>query len=123
MAKTSIRFSVEAFRVQNKQSIEMVGEMTLLYTSVSTAIVGRSDPIQQQFAITSEQWEAFWKQVDLLDVWSWTEYHRVARDGWKWSLELQRGDRQVTASGRNAKPDNYTEFRRCLNQLVGGRLG
>lgn len=122
MNDTLIRFSNEAFRVHQRQSIEMVSERNLLYTSESTAIVGRFEPVQQQVAVTPEEWDAFWTKVDLLDVWSWKTYYRRARDGGKWSLELQRGDRQVTASGRNAGPDNYSEFYRSLKQLVGGRL-
>ncbi len=122
MEHTFIQFTTEAFRVGHKQTIEMVSERTLLYTSESTAMVGRFDPVQQQVVVTPEEWDAFWEQIDLLDVWSWTDYHRVRRDGGKWTLELQRGDRQVTATGRNARPDNYGEFWRCLKQLVGGRL-
>lgn len=117
-----LKFTDEAFRERRKQTIEMVAERTLLYTSESTAMVGRFDPVQQQVVVTPEAWGAFWEQVDLLEVWSWTNYHRTVRDGGKWTLELQRGDRQVIASGRNARPDNYPKFYRCLKVLVGGRL-
>ncbi len=122
MNNTLIRFSEEGLRVRHKQSIEMVSEQNLLYTSESTAIVGRFEPVQQQFAVTLEEWDTFWSKTDLLDVWSWTTYYRLARDGGNWNLELQRGGRHVATSGRNARPDNYREFYRCLNQLVGGRL-
>lgn len=52
-----VRFSDEAFRVHHKQSIEMVSERNLLYTSESTAIVGRFEPVQQQVAVTPEEWD------------------------------------------------------------------
>jgi hypothetical protein len=117
-----VRFTEEAFRVHHKQSIETVSERNLVYTSESTGIVGRFEPVQQQVAVSPEDWDAFWRKTDQLEVWSWTTYYRLARDGGKWSLELQRGDRHVVASGRNARPDKYSDFYRCLNQLVGGRL-
>jgi len=123
MTNTSITFSDEAFRAKRKQSIETLGERTLLYTWESTLMVGRPDPIQARIVVPHDEWDAFWKQVDVIDVWSWTEYYRTARDGGKWSLELQRGDKQVTALGRNTGPDNYSQFYRILNQLVKGRLG
>lgn len=122
MNNTLIRFSEEAFRVHHKQSIEMVSEQNLLYISECTALVVRFEPVQQQVTVTPEEWGIFWKNTDLLDVWSWTTYYRSARDGGKWTLELQRGDRHVVTSGRNARPVEYSEFYRCLNQLVGGRL-
>ncbi len=122
MNNTLIRFSGEAFRVHHKQSIEMMSERNLLVTSESTAIVGRFESVQQRVAVTPQDWDDFWSKTDLLDVWTWTTYYRLARNGGKWTLELQRGDRHVAASGRNAGPDKYSEFYRCLNQLVGGRL-
>lgn len=55
-----LKFTDEAFRERRKQTIEMVAERTLLYTSESTAMVGRFDPVQQQVVVTPEAWGAFW---------------------------------------------------------------
>ncbi len=116
----SIKLIVEACRPQGSQSITTLGERTLLYTRPNTPMVGRLDTTQRQVVVPPEQWDAFWEHVDRLDVWSWTEYDMNAHDGYEWSLELQHGDRTVRASGRNAKPDNYGEFYRCLKQMVEG---
>jgi len=59
MEHTFIQFTTEAFRVGHKQTIEMVSERTLLYTSESTAMVGAFDPVQQQVVVTPEEWDAF----------------------------------------------------------------
>ncbi len=116
------KFETQDFRSATWERVQSDGERTLVYRLESRRIWDPPLPVTVKFAFEPNEWEEFWLRLEELDVWSWTQYYRVAHDGGAWSLQLQNGDRKLDARGRNARPDSYTDFFRCLDKFVCGRL-
>src|SRR5215211_7168200 len=64
---------------------------------------------------TAEQWRAFRKALDGIDVWAWQrsyEPEETVFDGTSWWLSVRYADRSVFASGENCYPE--ADARPCL---------
>ena len=71
-----------------------------------------------------EDWRAFWRALDELDVWSWESYYEPEYPtcgGTQWAAWIERGGRALKASGRDAWPPNFEGYLAAVRALAGGR--
>jgi hypothetical protein len=54
-------------------------------------------------------WQRFWRTVNRLKLWTWADRFEGEGDGERWRLELSRGSRRLTSSGRSAFPPLASE--------------
>ena len=65
----------------------------------------------REFRPSPQQWEAFWKSMDEVDVWNWKpsyEHKRLA-DGTHWSVELAHNGRTIRSQGRILFPGKESQ--------------
>lgn len=81
---------------------------------------------------TDDDWRAFTKTLDELDIWSWEEHypnHSGICDGTHWRIQLEFGGRTLESSGTNNYPSvetttdrsPFNTFKNALEALLGGR--
>jgi hypothetical protein len=75
---------------------------------------------------TDKQWEAFFDDLDRLDVWSWKgRYDNPGvADGTSWSAVIvyqTQKRRALVSSGSNAYPENFKGYLSAVRKLIGDR--
>lgn len=83
---------------------------------------------------TQKQWEAFWRAVDSLNIWSWKKEYSpppgcFVCDGTGWSISIKKDNYVLESQGYNAYPPDggldesrdFRKFCRAVSRLCGGR--
>ncbi len=94
-------------------------------------VSGYEDRRQVYVMPSRAQWSRFWRTMDTIDVWGWTdrfEPKELVRDGSHWSLSLQHGDRRVESAGGNSGPGSidvegnarFDTLAEAVSRLTGG---
>jgi hypothetical protein len=98
-------------------------------------VSGYEERRQVYLAPSRAQWSRFWRTMETIDVWSWSERYEsgtrlepeeLIRDGSHWSLSLQVGDRRVESGGDSSGPAEPGEsagldaFAEAVSRLTGG---
>jgi hypothetical protein len=93
-------------------------------------------PGPEEIQPSAEQWQAFRRTLDRLDIWSWQRKYSdpAVCDGTGWSAKIVYSDRSLVSSGDNCFPgrdgralsisedgtDNtFEKFSRAVGSLVG----
>lgn len=100
-------------------------------------VSGYEDRRQVYVVPSRAQWNRFWRTMETIDVWSWKDRDEpggrfdpkgLIRDGARWSVTLQHGDRRVESAGDNSGPAStdvdesarFDEFTEAVSRLTGG---
>jgi hypothetical protein len=100
-------------------------------------VSGYEDRRQVYVEPSGAQWARFWRTMDELDVWSWTnryatnggvEPKRLARGATHWSLSLQHDGRRIESAGDSSGPgatdrddsERLDAFTEAVSRLTGG---
>jgi hypothetical protein len=75
---------------------------------------------------TDAQWDAFFSELDRLDVWGWKRRYEDPQiaDGTSWRAVIVYSTQQpraLVSSGSNAYPANFGAFRQAVRKLIGDR--
>jgi len=105
-------------------AVELQGK-TLRYTR---------DMTTRKITPTPEQWRAFRRALDHVDVWRWRpDYTFGVSDGISWSIKIEYPDRSLNAKGYAAYPDHagspskmlptpsFTRYLLAVQTLLGDR--
>ena len=100
-------------------------------------ISGYEERLQTHITPSDAQWSRFWRTMDDIEVWSWSERYQPGsrfeptaeiRDGMHWSLSLRRSGRSVESAGDNSGPSAtdldesapFAAFAAAVSRLTGG---
>jgi len=93
--------------------------------------------IEETIPVPPERWQAFRRELDEMNVWSWKKNYKPEADdldGESWSFSVVYTDRRVQTAGSNAYPapgdppasDSRTElfdrFCSAISRLIGGEF-
>jgi hypothetical protein len=105
-------------------AVELQGQ-TLRYTRDATT---------RRIAPTQQQWRAFRRALDDVNVWRWrADYDASVTDGTSWSLKIEYADHTLDTKGHNAYPDHtgspsrmlptrsFTRYLLAVQTLLGDR--
>lgn len=86
------------------------------------AASAHQSPDVKQATPSTDAWSRFWRKLDHIDVWSWSERYLNAevKDGVSWELEIKRNDRALTCVGYSAFPPSgemSPEFQALIDAL------
>ncbi|MDX6582609.1 MAG: hypothetical protein QOI10_1793 [Solirubrobacterales bacterium] len=109
---------------------ELAGALSLSYRDADETIEltntdGRLRWLENGQAVEArpgrDRWEAFWSEVDALDVWSWCRWYspiQMSTDQPGWRLLMTHDDRLVSARGYGAFPPDGLDDPAALTGLV-----
>lgn len=99
-------------------------------------VSGYEDRRQVFLAPSRAQWSRFWRTMDAIDVWSWTERYapnerfepkKLIRDGAHWSVSLQYDGRRIESAGDGSglgsdldESARFDAFAEAVSRLTGG---
>jgi hypothetical protein len=66
-------------------------------------------------------WREFWRGLDQLGVWNWEAYYEPEYPtcgGTQWGVWIERGDRLLKSSGRDAWPPRFSDFLSAVRELM-----
>lgn len=98
-------------------------------------VSGYEDRRQVFLAPSRAQWSRFWRAMDTIGVWSWTERYEpggpfepkgLIRDGTHWSVSLQYDGRRIESAGDGSDSTDldasarFDAFAEAVSRLTGG---
>jgi hypothetical protein len=106
----------------------------LVYESFAN---GYGEREQVHIVPSNAQWARFWRTMEEIDVWSWSDRYEPGRrfepeaqirDGTHWSLSLQHAGRSVESAGDSVGPGPqdlaesapFDAFAEAVSRLTGG---
>ena len=95
-------------------AIELTGD-TLFYTAHTNELIQPELPMVEP---TDEQWRAFRRTLDNINVWQWQAHYPNPGvcDGTNWSFEVAYSDHALDTGGDNNYPDAHGEPTNLLDQ-------
>ena len=72
-----------------------------------------------------EDWQAFWKEMDAINIWKWEKEYidKDIVDGQSWNLKFEYRGNKIESSGSNRFPQNFPRYEKALKQLLGKKAG
>ena len=70
---------------------------------------------------SEERWKKFWKEMDAVGIWKWSEEYIDKRlaDGHSWEVLLEYGDKKIQVRGRNMYPAQFEHYQKAVLELLG----
>ena len=70
-------------------------------------------------------WQAFWKEIDAINVWKWDKEYidKKVVDGQSWNLHFERGSKKVRSEGSNRFPPQFERYEKALERLLADKAG